>query len=111
MFVSWKPHTNSPSPKQVFDYHLIKRLIITVGHKMPGADIIKTADLFDQSQKSPPAVLEVLRPMRHIRGPEWVDIETDVLTTAAVTVAFERAHLVESGAQIVASKGLVLVEL
>src|SRR5207302_975555 len=38
-------------------------------------------------------------------------VETDVLAVVAVAVALERAHLIESDAQVIASKRLVLVEL
>src|SRR5258706_12205344 len=95
----------------MFDHHLVESLVIAVGDQLLRAGFRKGTDLVEQAQKRPPAVVEVIEPMFHASRAEGMDIEADIFAIGAVVVAFENAHMIESGAKIVASKWFVLVEL
>src|SRR5690242_900576 len=95
----------------MFDHHLVEVLIIAVGNERLRLFLVKTSRFADQSEKRAPAVVQMVEPMRCLRGAEWMHVEADVLAVPAVAVSFKRADLIECDAKIVASKRLVLVEL
>src|ERR1043166_1208280 len=65
---------------------------------------------FDEAEESLAAVVEVVEPMFDFGGAEGVNIETDVLSVAAIFISFQNTHLIEGGAKVITGEGLVLVE-
>ena len=64
-----------------------------------------------QAQERAAAVVQVRQPVLDLRRAERMHVEADIFAVLAVTVALQRAHLVEGDAQIGAAEGFVLVEL
>src|SRR5258708_38906050 len=82
-----------------------------VSHKSLCLLLIERTHLIQQLEEGAPAVFQVGEPMLNLRRPEGMHIKTDILAFAAVFIALQGPHLVESAPKIIASKGLILVEL
>ena len=99
-----------PSPQQMFNYHLIQRLVIPVRDQLALCFLIKASHFFHQQKKGSTAVLQVRQPMRRFGGAERVNIKANIFPVATVSIALQNPDLVEGAPQIVAAKRFVLVE-
>src|SRR5829696_5756842 len=67
-------------------------------------------NFIDETQEGASAVVQVREGVFGFRRAERMNVETDVFAVAAVFVAFEDAHLIESAAEVCAAERFVLVE-
>ena len=96
---------------EVFKHHLVQSSVIAISNQLLGFGFVEGASLLHKHEEGLAAVLEVSQPMLGLGGAERMHVKGNILAFAAVFVAFQSAHLIESATQIVASKRLVLVEL
>src|SRR5262249_34902914 len=94
----------------MLDHHLIKRLVIPISNQLFRSGLVERARLFNQSQESAPAVVEMRNPVLDFRGTERMNVKANKLAAFAIAVAFQYAHLVEGTSQICAPKRFVLVK-
>ena len=97
--------------QQMFDHHLVERLVVTIRDELPGAFLVEGARLFDQSEERAAAVVQVRDPVLHLGRAEGMHVEADEFPVLAIAVSLEGADLVERNPQIVAAKRLVLIKL
>src|SRR5436190_22298456 len=97
--------------QQMLDHHLIEFLIVALRDQLLGFPFVERAGFCDQLRKGATAVVEVGQPMLDSGGAERMHVETNTFPMRSITVAFQRADLVERDAKIVAPKRLVLIEL
>src|SRR5262245_40301006 len=90
---------------------LIQGCIVTVGNQGLGPLLIEGAGFFHQAEKGASAVVQVRQPMFHFSWAERVNIETDVLAMATITVTLQSSDLVEGDTKVGAAERFVLVKL
>src|SRR4051812_19261474 len=94
--------------QQMLDHHLVERLIVSIHSEFFRHLLIKRSNLLEKSQKGAAGIEQVIHPMFRLGRAEGMHVEANVFAILAVAVALQRAHLIESTAEIGAAERTVL---
>src|SRR5438094_10567094 len=108
---SWAPRPLALAAKQVFDDHLVQRLVMPIADKLSRGFFVEGLGSLDETQEGAATVGEMIHPVFRFGRAKGMHIKADILATSAVAIALQRAHLVESAAQADVAERAVLIVL
>src|SRR5262245_19544326 len=77
------------SSQQVLDDHLVERLMIPFGNQPFRLLFVEGPGFFDEAEERTTAIRQMSEPVFRPGGSERMDVEADIFTVPAVSVAFE----------------------
>src|SRR5688572_14025797 len=99
----WQPDFNAETQRrkerllaqQMFDHHLVERLVVSPRDQLAHGLLIERTRLFDEQFERSPAVEQMIHPMLRLGGAEGMHVEAHILAVLSVAVALQSTHLIE----------------